>query len=249
VDNSKTVDGEGLGIFSSSLTGLTAGATYYVRAYATNSAGTAYGNQRVIYFSMGSNVTDLDGNIYGTIILGNGRKWMTQNLAVTKYRNGEPIPTGLTNAQWTSTVFGSYSIYSDNPVNDSNYGKLYNWYTVADPRGLCPSGYHVPSSLEWTELADYLGGVGVAGQKLKSISTLWTTTSSATNESGFSGLPGGMRSSSGSYSSLGSMGSFWCSEEVSPTQSPYFYLRDYSNSFTNSQASKRTGYSVRCIGD
>ncbi len=93
--------------------------------------------------------------------------WMAENLNVDRYRNGDPINTGLTDQQWKVTTQGAFAIYDNIQANDLVYGKLYNWYAVVDPRGLCPSGWHVPSDDEWTILTDYLGGWKVAGGKLK----------------------------------------------------------------------------------
>ena len=141
--NSTTSDGSGTGVFTSTLTGLTASTLYYVRAYATNSAGTAYGNEvsfttlsAAPAFTCGTTtVTDVDNNSYATVQIGT-QCWTQSNLKVSKYRNGDNIPTGLSDAQWSSTTSGAYAIYNNDNTNDATYGKPYNWYAVNDSRGI-----------------------------------------------------------------------------------------------------------------
>jgi uncharacterized protein (TIGR02145 family) len=257
----KTVDGTGTGSFTSNLTGLNPSTLYYVRAYATNSAGTAYGNQQtlttttVVNSVFNPNLTygtmsDNDGNTYKTIVIGT-QTWMAENLKTTKYRNGDPIPTNLTNSAWTAATTGAYAIYNNDAANNTIYGKLYNWYAVADSRSLCPVGWHVPTDSEWTTLENYLGGISVAGGKLKSTSSLSTTPNTgATNESGFSGLPGGTRFSlGGSYNYIGYYGHWWSSTEYSTT---YSWYRGLGYNFGNSNRTnddKQFGFSVRCLRD
>jgi uncharacterized protein (TIGR02145 family) len=171
----KTLDGTGTGTFTSSITGLSPSSVYYVRAYATNSAGTSYGNQQTMTTTttiFNPNLTygavnDIDGNTYKTIVIGT-QTWMAENLKTTKYRNGDTIPTNLTNAAWSDATTGAYAIYNNDAANNTIYGKLYNWYAVTDSRNICPVGWHVPSDSEWTTLVNYLGGALVAGGKLKS---------------------------------------------------------------------------------
>ncbi len=118
----------------------------------------------VIY---GDGVTDIDGNEYITVIIGN-QEWMAENLRVTSYNNGDDIPTGMSNLGWSSTVSGSYAMYPHDSISGLNsdaevvtaYGKLYNWHAVNDPRGLCPEGWSVPSGDDWTQLVNYLAGQG-----------------------------------------------------------------------------------------
>ena len=259
----KTVQGGGSGNFSSTMNGLTGNTTYYVRAYATNSVGTAYGNQ--IKFIKNTNIPlmDIDGNIYDTVVIGT-QTWMKQNLKVANYRNGDPIPTGLTNAAWQVATTGAYAIYNDAPANESVYGKLYNWYAVADPRGLCPTGWHVPSDAEWITLEAsqgmlasdlYLtGGRGSAqnvGGKLKEIGlTLWASPNTgATNSSGFTGLPGGFRSPNGTYNGIGYNGFWWSAKQYSSSDA-FNHSLYYNNSFVGrGWFSKTYGCSVRCIKD
>jgi len=245
----KTNNGTGTGSFTSNLTGLSPSTVYYVRAYATNSAGTAYGNQQTLTTATSSNPVDVDGNAYTTVTIGT-QVWMAENLKTTKYRNGNAIPTNLSNSAWGAATTGAYAIYNNDASNNTTYGKLYNWYAVADSRYLCPVGWHVPSDGEWTILENYLGGAFVAGGKLKSISNLWTTPNAgATNESGFSGLPGGARYNDGSFNDIGDYDFWWSSTEASSTDAWGRYL-NYSvvNSFRQ-VLDKRNGFSVRCLRD
>jgi uncharacterized protein (TIGR02145 family) len=208
-------------------------------------AGTATGNG---VFVPGNGVTDIDGTVYTSIMI-NGQEWMQQNLAVTKYRNGDPIPTGLSNTTWQNTTGGAYAIYNNDAANNATYGKLYNWYAVNDSRGLCPTGWHVPSDAEWTTLATSLGGSSVAGGKMKS-TTGWTSTNTgATNESGFTGLPGGYRNNSGQFFDFGYFPYWWSSTE-NLSYLAWNRSLDYSNSVVyRGSFIQRYGFSVRCVRD
>src|SRR5450759_197011 len=134
IANSKTIDGTGTGIFVSSVTGLTARTIYYVRAYATNSSGTAYGNE--LNFTTISSIPSV------TIC---SQIWMVPNLDVSTYRDGTPIPEVQDATAWAALTTGAWCYYKNNSANAPAYGKLYNWYAVNDPRGLAPTGWHVPS--------------------------------------------------------------------------------------------------------
>jgi uncharacterized protein (TIGR02145 family) len=243
----KTNNGSGIGSFSSIITGLTVNTTYYVRAYATNISGTAYGNE--VSFTTTNYPMDINGNVYDTVIIGT-QIWMKQNLKVSKYRNGDPIPTGLTNAQWGATTIGAFTIYINQTVNDSIYGKLYNWYAVADPRGLCPANWHVPSDAEFTTLENFLGGSSVAGGKMKEVGlTRWASpNTAATNSSGFTGLPGGDRGLNGSYS-FGSYGGWWSATQGSTTVAYGRYLIYNDSGVYRFNNNNPYGFSVRCVRD
>ncbi len=214
-------------------------------------------------YTMGSGVTDIDGNFYPSIII-NGQEWMQKNLAVSKYGNGDLIPTGFDNAAWQSTTSGAYAIYNDESANNTTYGKLYNWYAVNDSRGLCPSGWHVPSDVEWTTLINYLdpnasGGdvwPNMAGGKMKSTGTiengdgLWySPNGQATNESGFTGLPGGFRQSLGSYGDIGYLGGWWSSTEYDYNGAWYRGLDYYGSDGVRYANDNRDSFSVRCVRD
>jgi uncharacterized protein (TIGR02145 family) len=271
--SAKASDGSGTGSFTSNLTGLSPNTVYYVRAYATNSAGTAYGNQQTLTTSTAvsgvfnpnltyGTMSDNDGNTYKTIVIGT-QTWMAENLKTTKYRNGDPIPTNLSNTAWYAATSGAYAIFNDDAANNTTYGKLYNWYAVTDSRNLCPVGWHVPTDTEWKTLeiflgmstadADLTGFRGSAqnvGGKLKSTSILWTAPNAGvTNESGFSGLPGGYRDYVGNYYNVGYLGVWWSSTEYSTANAWYRDL-SYSNGFSaRGSNSKQDGFSVRCLRD
>ena len=255
--STKTEDGMGTGVFTSSITGLTAKTTYYLRAYATNGAGTNYGNElsfiaeKDTFSCVGTpTVTDIDSNTYKTVQIGT-QCWMQSNLKVSKYRNGVAISTGLNDATWSSTTSGAYAIYDNNNANDAIYGKLYNWYAVEDTLGLCPTGWHVPNDAEWTTLTTYLGGESVAGGKMKSVgTTYWNSPNTgATNESGFSVLPGGFRNSDGSFSSIRFNAVFWsATENDNPNAWNRFLYFNTGNVFRSNYL-KSVGASVRCLRD
>jgi uncharacterized protein (TIGR02145 family) len=258
-----TSDGTGTGVFTSTLIGLTASTNYYVRAYATNSVGTAYGNE--VSFMTESlpgvrcpgtpTVTDIDGNVYNTVQIGN-QCWTLTNLKVSKYVNGATIPTGLSSSEWSTTTSGAYAIYNNDPVKDGLFGKLYNHYTVKDSRGLCPSGWRVPSDADLSTLVDQLGVPMNAGGALKSTGiqpAAWgwaSPNTGATNSSGFTALPGGVRGFSGGFSSLTSSGSFWSSDGNGTGLSSNAWYRNviYANSTIYRSTNYRsTGMSVRCV--
>jgi uncharacterized protein (TIGR02145 family) len=209
--------------------------------------GVSAANPSALY-TMGGGVSDIDGNFYPSIII-NGQEWMQQNLAVTKYRNGDPIPTGLSNTTWQITTNGAYAIYNNDAANNTLYGKLYNWYAVNDSRGLCPIGWHVPSDAEWTTLEANLGGSSVAGGKMKSTAGWLSPNTGATNESGLTGLPGGFRANDGTYGFIGNYGDWWSSTESVSIAAWDRHLY-YNNSIINrSSNDKQDGFSVRCLRD
>ena len=191
-------------------------------------------------------VTDIDGNVYPIIKIGS-QIWTTVNLKTTRYNDGTVIPTGLDDAAWTLGAADAYAIYNDDPANNTAYGKLYNWNAVATGK-LAPKGWHIPSRVEWTALTNYLG-TG-AGGKMKSTSTLWNAPNTgADNSSGFAGLPGGYRGTTGGYSVIGNTGYFWASSERNSTQGDYLNLDRNSGTALANGATKQFGYSVRCIKD
>jgi uncharacterized protein (TIGR02145 family) len=271
ISGSITSNGSGTGTYTSTLMGLTGLTTYYVRAYATNSVGTAYGNEvsfitpAIPAFTCGtSTVTDLDGNSYNTVQIGT-QCWTQSNLTVSKYRNGDNIPTGLSNTSWESTTAGSYAIYNNDSVNDGLYGKLYNHYAVMDSRGLCPMGWHVPTESEWNVMVKYLdpnadtGTAGsqstTAGGALKSTTTQptpggWNSPNTgATNSSGFSAVPGGVRASpSGGFYNLG-LSVFWWSSSLSGTVAWSRQVNSFSGNIFRNFGSPTAGCSVRCLRD
>ncbi len=272
-----TTDGSGLGEFTSTLTGLTPETTYYVRAYATNSQGTGYGQQEDFTtdendggnIQPGEGVTDIDGNFYPSVIIGN-QEWMAENLRVSRDANGNDI---------------TRYCYDNDAANCNLYGGLYTWHTVmngagssntnpSNVQGICPTGWHLPSDAEWTELVDYVVAQGYpnsnvvngAGNALKSCRQVssplegdcatsehprWNSHSThyGTDEFGFSALPGGARVANGNYYYLGLTGSWWSSTEYSTTTAWYRLLYDSLGFVHRGDNYKGRGFSVRCVRD
>ncbi|MFH1894133.1 MAG: FISUMP domain-containing protein, partial [Candidatus Zixiibacteriota bacterium] len=255
VADSKTTDGSGTGSFTSAIAGLTAGTDYYVRAYATNSAGTGYGSAQPFTTTASSGtVTDIDGNVYQTVTIGT-QVWMMENLKVIHYRNGDPIPHVTDGGTWVGLTTGAYCAYNNDENNVATYGRLYNWYAVGDSRNIAPAGWHVPSDAEWQTLVDYLGGNRVAGGKLKEAGTThWLSPNTgANNESGFSALPGGSRLDGGlSFLGMGVVAHFWSSTLGGLGGIVYhrtlgFGYSEIYHSFGSHH--KLFGFSVRCVRD
>jgi uncharacterized protein (TIGR02145 family) len=193
---------------------------------------------------------DIDGNSYETVVIGD-QIWMAENLRVTHYRNGDEIQTGLIGTDWGDLSTGAFAIYDDDPGNVEIYGNLYNWYAVDDNRDLAPEGWHIPSQDEMLELTNYLGGSATAGGLLKEegVEHWFSPNSGATNESGFSALPGGSRYASGVYYNLGYYGAFWLSTEGSFSNGWYRRL-DYDSVVVHADYfAKYNGLSVRCVKD
>ena len=254
INDYTTNNGTGTGSFTSSIEGLTSHTTYYVRAYATNSVGTGYGNT-ISFTTLGGSagtVTDIDGNVYNTVIIGT-QTWMVENLKVTHYRNGDSLPNIISDNDWYNLTTGAYCNYENESEIGSTYGKLYNWYAVQDSRNIAPTGWHVPTKSEWDTLTKFLGGSDVAGGKLKETGTShWLSPNTgATNVSGFTALPGGIRQNQGGFYSLTTRGCFWTTTEYSPTCAWFWGIwnfltyanRDYFNN------DEHDGYSVRCLKD
>ena len=203
-------------------------------------------------------VTDIDGNAYKTIKIGT-QWWTAENLRVSRYNNGDTIENLTTLEAWSdSTVvdsmIGAWAYYENSVTYNKPYGKLYNWYAVGDPRGLCPAGWHVPTNDEWAILTNFLGND--AGGKMKSITGWADPNIGATNESGWSGLPGGIRSHTGVFSRFGLNGYWWTStEEWRPEYDDSWYVAihrrlDYGNTDVLwGRFSKPSGFSVRCVRD
>jgi len=177
--------------------------------------------------------------------------WMTKNLDVTTYRNGDAIPQVTDATAWANLTTGAWCYYNNDPANGPIYGKLYNWYAVNDTRGLAPTGYHVPSDGEWTTLETCLGGSSVAGGAMKEAGLMhWLSPNTgATNSSGFAGLPGGSRGSDGTFISIGGDGGWWSSTENDTAGAWYRYLYYFNSSVNSFYYDKTFGFSVRCLRD
>jgi len=195
-------------------------------------------------------VKDIDGNTYNTVKVGK-QLWMSENLKVIHYRNGDLIPCVIDSSIWNHLTSGAYCTYNNDEINVGIYGRLYNWYTVDDNRKLAPAGWHVPSEEEFQVLVDNLGGKDKAGAKLKETGTAhWKTTNDgATNESGFTALPGGLRSENDEFYQIGIMAIFWSSTNWSYTHASGLALLNSYSGVLQGGYTKQMGFSVRCIKD
>lgn len=250
---SHTSDGTGTGSFSSSLTGLSAGTLYYIRAYATNSAGTSYGDQLTFYTLL----EDADGNTYRVLNIGT-QVWMVENLKTTKYNDNAIIPNITNDALWAAATTDAYCWYNNNSGYKNTFGALYNWFAVNTGK-LCPTGWHVPTDAEFGVLEVFLGmASGVVndygwrgtteGSEMKS-TTGWGD-GNGTNTSGFTALPGGYRYYVDGVSyGQGSYGYFWTSSETDATRSWYRMLWSDNTGVNRGAVEKQAGKSVRCVKD
>ncbi|WP_370088151.1 fibrobacter succinogenes major paralogous domain-containing protein [Ekhidna sp.] len=210
-------------------------------------------------------VTDIDGNIYTTILVGN-LCWTVENLRTTKYRDGSSIPTNLSGTAWEASTTGAYSDFGGTIGYANTYGLLYNWYAVTDTRGLCPQGWHVSTQAEALEVINSLGGTTVAGGKLKQTGTVEAATglffapnTAATDEIGMTLKPGGYRKrkinvgtahEDGAYQDINYIGAFWSSSEANDTHATLSFAVYHSAEYVDQLALKKSdGYSCRCVKD
>jgi uncharacterized protein (TIGR02145 family) len=206
-------------------------------------------------------VTDIDGNVYQTVLIGD-QWWMMENLKVTHYRNGEPIPHVTDGGEWDDLSSGAYCEYNNDPANVETYGRLYNWSAVDDSRNLAPEGWHVPTDAEWKQLEMYLGmsqaeadgtewrGTDEGGKLKETGTTHWQSPNEgATNESGFTALPGGSRGYYGLFYLMGDFAYFWSSTEGSSNGAWHRFLHCSSSKVSRNDFSKQNGFSVRCVRD
>lgn len=218
-------------------------------------------------------VTDIDGNIYHTVKIGT-QIWMLENLKTTKYNDGTEIPFVTDNLTWSQLSTPAFCWNNnDLSIYKTSYGALYNWYAVNTGK-LCPKGWHVPTDNDWTILANYLGGEtydnknleSLAGGKLKESGTIhWCNPNEgATNETGFTGLPGGSRSNyKGDFDEIGTIGNWWSSTEGIGMENQVWWTSEngdltpawirnlscFVSTMNRSIGHKRSGFSVRCIKD
>ncbi|MEY4330720.1 MAG: hypothetical protein RL609_1468 [Bacteroidota bacterium] len=203
-----------------------------------------------------------DGRTYSLVEIG-GQCWFADNLATDQYLNGDPITTGLSNTSWQNTTAGAFAIYNNDLVNDAAYGKLYNWYTTVDSRGLCPTGWHVPTDCEWMYLERSIGMlsaeeqqtsgvnrgvIGNIGGALKSLNYWSSPNTGATNSSNLNILPGGIRGESGFYIYLGTEAHIWTSTPiVNSSQGTARLLRSNGSYIYRTSLPNARGMSVRCV--
>lgn len=247
IGTNSTNDGTGTGSYESNITGLTANTLYHVRAYATNSVGTAYGEDHT-FRTDPATVQDFDGNIYTVIRIGT-QLWMKENLKTTSFNNGTSIAIVSNSSSWAGLSDPGMCWYSNNENNKDVYGGLYNWYAV-DAGNLCPVGWHVPTDDDYLTLERYDNSVeSTVGGKLKETGTIhWTSPNTgATNEWDFTALPGGMRTSSGIFEYIHDNGHWWTSSEYSGSESYARRLQHDSARAYRTFTNNKTGKSVRCI--
>ncbi len=204
----------------------------------------------IFYPAPGEDIlTDIDGNVYNTVTIGN-QIWMRENLKTTRYSDGKDIPWVSDRTAWDNLTTPGYCWYENSDSLGAIYGALYNWYTVSTGK-LCPKGWHVPIDDEWTILTSFLGGEEVAGEKLKEPGTNhWESQNNrATNETGFTALPGGYRNYNGRFDNIVNFGYWWSATENDAAYAWNRYMfYGYVNVYRLSR-SKEIGYSVRCIKD
>jgi uncharacterized protein (TIGR02145 family) len=205
-------------------------------------------------------VKDADGNIYQTIAIGN-QVWMVENLRTTHYRNGDAIPQITEINEWSALTTGAACDYKNDEKNSGVYGKLYNWYAITDKRNICPKGWHIPTDEEWHTLVLFLDSAAKidnsiieskkAGGKLKENGTShWSAPNTgATNETGFTGLPGADRIYNGYFEIHTKFGYYWTSTE-NGSELAWFRVLDYDYpGVLRFQGFKKNGFSIRCIRD
>ena len=253
IAGNKTTNGTDIGTFTGNITGLTDGTTYYYRAYATNSTGTTYGQE----FSFITPVTDIEGNLYKTAVIGT-KVWMAENLKVTKFNDNTDITLASADVDWIVLTGAGYCWYSNDPdFNKPVYGALYNWH-AANSANICPTGWHVATDAEYNALETSLGLAQADvdiwgwrgtdhGSKMKS-ATGWNAGENGTNTSGFTALPGGYRYySDGEYNGQNSIGYFWTATEHDTDRGWYRRLDGNSAAVYKASTDKRAGKSIRCV--
>jgi uncharacterized protein (TIGR02145 family) len=212
----------------------------------TNGKTTAVFNSSITYGTM----TDQDGNVYKTVTIGT-QTWMAENLRTTKYNDGTDIPNVTVADEWDDLTTSAYCNYNNTTNIDTiaTYGRLYNWHTVNTGK-LCPTGWHVSTHAEWTTLNTYLGSE--VGGKLKEADTLhWNSTNiGATNETGFTALPGGWRTDgNGSFLGIGEYGWWWSATELETNNAWDRGMKNNSSGVLRDANNKAMGFSVRCVRD
>jgi uncharacterized protein (TIGR02145 family) len=196
-----------------------------------------------------STVTDIDGNVYNTVTIGT-QLWLKENLKVTHYNNGDSILNVVNDAAWSVLTTGAFCNYENDPAFVNSYGRLYNWYALNDSRNIAPEGWHIATDAEWTTATNLLGGDPIAGGKLKEVGTThWLSPNTgATDEVGFTALPGGYRSAVGVYLGIGWIGSWWCSTESGVSEAwARGIFNDNIQVDRGGYYEKKIGFSVRCV--
>jgi uncharacterized protein (TIGR02145 family) len=228
--------------------GLLPNTTYYVRAYATNGIGTGYGNEVTVNTAAVQSVTDVDGNVYQAVVIGN-RVWLAENLKVTKYTNGDVIGTTTSGVENEATPKYQW-VYDNNEANAATYGRYYTYYAAMDERKVCPAGTHVSTMDDWMDLNDVVNG---GGFKLRTTGTdTWIApNSSATNEIGFNAVGSGYRSQFSGFHNLKEYAFYLTERSETGNESTLngIYLQNNDNSIWLPALAKKSGYSIRCVKD
>jgi len=273
ITDSKTTDGNGIGAFTSDITGLEPNNQYYVRAYATNGIGTGYGNE--VSFNTNTDLlTDYDGNNYPTILIGE-QTWMAENLRVKNFADGTPIPPVENTSMWDDLISSdkAYCWNDNNATTGETYGALYTWAAAmngaagsdANPgtvQGVCPTGWHLPGDSEWKQLEMHLGmtqveadntgwrGSNEGGELKKEGTSHWNNPNTgADNSSGFTALPGGNRYDYGTFFNVGSSAFFWTITDLNASDAKARSLNYNIGKIYRSDYNKTNGFSVRCVKD
>ena len=244
------INGNAETIVNEEIVGLEAGITYHYRIKATNDLGTTYGDDMIFKMYNSDAINDSENNFYNIVTIGT-QVWMADNLKTSKFNDGSTIPNVITKVVWSTLTTPGYC-WPDNDETSYKhiYGALYNWYTV-NTGNLCPIGWHVPTDSEWSVLSTYLGGEDVAGGKLKeSGTTHWASPNTlATNETGFTALPGGVRHNDGFFQIPGYYGYWWSSSEFLSSDAWRLGLSNTTAGIHRMYRNKGYGYSVRCLKD
>jgi len=196
---------------------------------------------------------DFDGNVYTSVVIGT-QEWMKENLRTTRYRNGDPITHASLEADWKNITEGKYCTYDNDAANVDPFGHLYSWAAVTDPRHLCPAGWHVSTIEDWDTLISFLGGKYDAGNAIMQTGTAYwnSPNTSATNQAGFTAVPGGGRNyNSAVFFGKGLQAYWWTISEhpSNPTQAINYYIMADNSILQTTHAAKNFGYSVRCVKD
>jgi uncharacterized protein (TIGR02145 family) len=254
--------------FQITIDSLISGAAYYTRMYASNESGTGLGDIvrfRTLVDTTGVTVTDIDGNIYRTVQIGD-QLWMKDNLRTSRYLNGDLIDHIPDSTEWASLTFldedktigeGAWVHYRNDSENEIPFGKLYNWFAVTHPSGICPAGWQVPSREDWEILIEYTGGADIAGGNLKATGTLEAGTGlwlapneGATDSVGFSALPADFRWPDGKYSLMkGENAIFWTSTRDNEYYAYNTAMNRYLEYIDRPSSDFTFGFSVRCLRD
>ena len=194
-------------------------------------------------------VIDQDGNNYKTIRIGT-QTWMSENLRTTKYNDGTPIPLVTDKDAWIVLFTPAYCWYNNDTIYKNAYGALYNGYAVNTDK-LCPYGWHVSTDADWTKLIEILGGENVAGGKLKELGTTYwrEPNSGATNESGFTALPGGSRYANGLFFTINRIGYWWTFTALKVINGWYRSMSSTNIAVRRNYIDLINGFSVRCVKD